>query len=89
MTLGSESSSSSGGDGDLSAAIWAAVARETTVYLQGHLVLEPWGTPGPLALSSGSPPERRCQECGRLVADDDAFCRACGAPVGAPIVTRS
>jgi predicted PurR-regulated permease PerM len=62
----------------------AAVARETTSYLRRHLVLEPWGTPGSLALAGGgpadtSPPERPCPECGTRAAVTDAYCRSCGA----------
>jgi len=64
----------------------AAVARETVVYLRRHLVLEPWGTPHARDLP---PPEpARCPECDSEVAGDDAFCRACGAPLGSPVVTR-
>jgi predicted PurR-regulated permease PerM len=68
----------------------AAVARETAVYLRGHLVLEPWGTPGSIALDGAGEreSERRCQECGRTVAEGDSFCRACGTPLGSPMVTR-
>jgi hypothetical protein len=68
----------------------AAVARETAVYLRGHLVLEPWGTPGSIALdgAGGREADRRCQECGRTVAEGDSFCRACGTPLGSPMVTR-
>jgi predicted PurR-regulated permease PerM len=60
----------------------AAMLRETMVYLRRHLVLEPWGTAGPLALvraggHGGSPPG--CPECGGEVGRDDTFCRACGA----------
>ena len=38
----------------------AAIARETVAYLQGHLVLEPWGTPSAAAIAadkSPTPPE--------------------------------
>jgi predicted PurR-regulated permease PerM len=38
----------------------AAIARETVSYLQGHLVLEPWGTPSAAAIAaekSPTPPE--------------------------------
>jgi predicted PurR-regulated permease PerM len=60
----------------------AAMLRETMVYLRRHLVLEPWGTAGPLALvrargGGGSPPG--CPECGAEVGSADTFCRACGA----------
>src|SRR6201999_1547206 len=41
-----------------------AVIRQTVVYLQRHLVLEPWGTRGVgLGVISGSEPDR-CPECG-------------------------
>jgi predicted PurR-regulated permease PerM len=61
----------------------AAMLRETVVYLRRHLVLEPWGTAGPLALiglrSAGPAPA--CPECGRPITPDDRFCRTCGAQV--------
>ncbi len=64
----------------------AAVARETVVYLRDHLVLEPWGTPSPVALGSAgggptpSPPgSGDCPACGTPAATGDAYCRACGA----------
>ena len=65
----------------------AAVARETTVYLRRHLVLEPWGSESPLPLihASGPPP---CPECGATTARGDAYCRSCGAPLGSPLVSR-
>jgi predicted PurR-regulated permease PerM len=64
----------------------AAVARETAVYLRRHLVLEPWGSVGPLALPG--PPAVTCAECGAVAAQGDAYCRACGAPLGSPVVSR-
>jgi predicted PurR-regulated permease PerM len=65
----------------------AAVARETTVYLRRHLVLEPWGAEGPLAgiRAAGPPP---CPECGSPTSRGDAYCRSCGAPLGSPLVSR-
>jgi predicted PurR-regulated permease PerM len=64
----------------------AAVARETTVYLRRHLVLEPWGTAPAMAL--GGSASRACPECGEQAAGGDAFCRACGAPLGTPTASR-
>src|SRR4051795_10809426 len=49
----------------------AAVARETVVYLQTHLVLEPWGTMSPLEVVRARS-SRRCPECGSHIALDDA-----------------
>jgi predicted PurR-regulated permease PerM len=59
----------------------AAVLRETVVYLREHLVLEPWGTVGPLALPGleGPTAARLCPECGAARAPRDAYCRRCGA----------
>jgi predicted PurR-regulated permease PerM len=60
----------------------AAVIRQTVLYLRRHLVLEPWGTAGPggggVELSGAV-----CAECGATSRPEDAFCRACGAPVRA------
>jgi predicted PurR-regulated permease PerM len=56
-----------------------AVLRQTVLYLQRHLVLEPWGTGGVgLGLISGEGPER-CPDCGAPAAGGDAHCRSCGA----------
>ncbi|HTU97199.1 MAG TPA: AI-2E family transporter [Solirubrobacteraceae bacterium] len=56
-----------------------AVIRQTVVYLQRHLVLEPWGTRGVgLAVLSGAEPDR-CPDCGAPATGGDAYCRACGA----------
>ena len=65
----------------------AAIARETTMYLRRHLVLEPWGTPTAEVLREAPPPQartarRRCPECGTSAAASAEFCFACGAPVG-------
>jgi predicted PurR-regulated permease PerM len=64
----------------------AAVLRETVVYLRRHLVLESWGTASPVATLAGSPPPAlpaaRCADCGEPGGEGDAFCRACGAPLG-------
>jgi predicted PurR-regulated permease PerM len=59
----------------------AAVLRETVVYLREHLVLEPWGTTGPLALAGAEAPTaaRLCRDCGAPAAPRDAYCRRCGA----------
>jgi predicted PurR-regulated permease PerM len=71
----------------------AALIKETVVYLRRHLVLEPWGTLRPQAIAAGRLPSTRleparCPECGAAHGEEDAFCRACGAPLetraGAP-----
>jgi predicted PurR-regulated permease PerM len=62
----------------------AAVARESVVYLQEHLVLEPWNTPSAEALGhapvalAGREAARRCPECGSAADPDAAYCSACG-----------
>ena len=57
---------------------FAAVIRQTILYLRRHLVLEPWvvGTPG--AGTATLPPEP-CPECGHEADPGDEFCRSCGA----------
>jgi predicted PurR-regulated permease PerM len=56
-----------------------AVLRQTVLYLQRHLVLEPWGTRGVgLGLISDGGPDR-CPDCGAPAAGGDAYCRSCGA----------
>jgi predicted PurR-regulated permease PerM len=63
----------------------AAIVRETVVYLRQHLVLEPWGTMGPLEVAtarSARAGPRGCPDCGAPVAGGDAFCRACGGELG-------
>jgi predicted PurR-regulated permease PerM len=55
-----------------------AVIRQTVVYLNHHLVLEPWGTRG-VGLGLISPAMERCPECAAPSGDDDAYCRSCGA----------
>jgi predicted PurR-regulated permease PerM len=63
-----------------------AVIRQTVVYLQRHLVLEPWGTHGVgLGLLSDGPD--RCPDCGALAAGGDAYCRACGASLEPRVTT--
>jgi predicted PurR-regulated permease PerM len=63
----------------------AAVARETAVYLRGHLVLEPWGMPTPALAGAGvraarpPPGSGPCPGCGATAATGDAYCRACGS----------
>ena len=42
--------------GALMALPLAAIARETVVYLQAHLVMEPWGTPTAEAIAGGGRP---------------------------------
>jgi predicted PurR-regulated permease PerM len=64
----------------------AAIARETAVYLQRHLVLEPWGTPTVQELQQDRPAEPRpvdnhCRRCGAVVPPKAAFCAACGTRV--------
>jgi predicted PurR-regulated permease PerM len=57
-----------------------AVLRQTVLYLRRHLVFEPWGMLGAGAgLGLLSTESDRCPECGTRTADDDAFCRSCGA----------
>jgi predicted PurR-regulated permease PerM len=56
-----------------------AVIRQTVLYLQRHLVLEPWGPQGlGLGLLS-APGPHRCPDCGAPASGGDAYCRACGA----------
>jgi predicted PurR-regulated permease PerM len=56
-----------------------AVIRQTVLYLQRHLVLEPWGSQGlGLGLLSAAGPDR-CPDCGTPASGGDAYCRACGA----------
>jgi len=68
----------------------AAVLRETVVYLREHLVLEPWGTAGPLALLGveDTRAARRCPDCGAAAAPRDAYCRRCGADLYADAPAR-
>jgi predicted PurR-regulated permease PerM len=64
-----------------------AVIRQTVVYLQRHLVLEPWGTRGVgLGLISDGDPDR-CPDCGAPAAGGDAYCRACGASLEPRVTT--
>jgi hypothetical protein len=69
----------------------AAIARETTIYLRRHLVLEPWGTPTVQQLRREQPPGDQpaadlCRRCGAPVQPDAAFCTACGMPLRVPIL---
>jgi predicted PurR-regulated permease PerM len=63
----------------------AAIIRETVVYLRGHLVLEPWGTPSAAQLGHTPPPprepvqRRRCQECDEPADEEAAYCSSCGS----------
>jgi predicted PurR-regulated permease PerM len=72
--------------GALMALPTAAVLRETVVYLREHLILEPWGTAGPLAVigaedtRAGGP--QRCPVCGAGTSARDAYCRRCGSELG-------
>jgi predicted PurR-regulated permease PerM len=65
----------------------AAIARETTMYLSRHLVMEPWGTPSAAALRDDPsaaevrPARRRCPECGTTAMPGAEFCFACGTPL--------
>jgi predicted PurR-regulated permease PerM len=64
-----------------------AVIRQTVLYLQRHLVLEPWGPQGVgLGLSSTAGPDR-CPDCGAPAAGGDAYCRACGASLEPRVTT--
>ena len=64
-----------------------AVIRQTVVYLQRHLVLEPWGTQGiGLGLLSGAGADR-CPDCGAAAAGGDAYCRACGTSLEPRVTT--
>jgi hypothetical protein len=61
-----------------------AVLRQTVLYLRRHLVLEPWSTtPAPLL----SAPVAPCGECGAPAAQDDTFCRSCGASLAPAVRT--
>jgi len=55
-----------------------AVIRQTVVYLNRHLVLEPWGTRG-VGLGVMTSTLERCPDCGAPSGGDDAYCRSCGA----------
>ena len=64
---------------------FAAILRETAIYLRRHLVLEPWSTPSAAQLAgvgtgaagaAASAP--RCPECGTPRVAGAAFCHACG-----------
>jgi predicted PurR-regulated permease PerM len=56
----------------------ATMLRTTVIYLNRHLVLEPWGTLGAGVLGSGL---ERCPECGAPAAPQDTYCRSCGASI--------
>ena len=64
-----------------------AVIRQTVLYLQRHLVLEPWGPHGLGAglFSTGGPD--RCPDCGVPASGGDAYCRACGASLEPRVTT--
>ena len=61
-----------------------AVLRQTVLYLRRHLVLEPWtmaaGGGSGIGVLTASALDR-CPDCGAPAAGDDAYCRACGAPL--------
>ncbi len=64
-----------------------AVLRQTVLYLQRHLVLEPWGTQGVgLGFLPGPDPDR-CPDCGAPSAGGDAYCRSCGASLEPHVTT--
>jgi predicted PurR-regulated permease PerM len=64
-----------------------SIIRQTIVYLQRHLVFEPWGTRGVgLGLLSGPEPDR-CPDCGTPAAGGDAYCRSCGASLEPRVTT--
>jgi predicted PurR-regulated permease PerM len=64
-----------------------AVVRQTVLYLQRHLVLEPWGTRGVgLGLISDGGPDR-CPDCDAPAAGGDAYCRSCGASLESRVST--
>jgi predicted PurR-regulated permease PerM len=76
--------------GALVALPMAAIARETAIYLQRHLILEPWGTPTVRHLREEAadeptavilPGDERCHACGALTQPGAAFCAACGRPL--------
>jgi predicted PurR-regulated permease PerM len=56
----------------------ASVIRQTVVYLQRHLVFEPWTVTSPLTDVIPLGPDR-CPDCGATADGGDAFCRSCGA----------
>ena len=70
------------------------------MYLRRHLVLEPWGTLSPQAIAEGTNPSAAtaqlpvpslrgfCHECGAAATPGDAFCRACGTRLEAPVASR-
>lgn len=70
----------------------AAIVRETVLYLRRHVVLEPWGTMSPLQVLAArrqaqpAAGDLRCAACGSGASPDDAYCRACGAPLTRPPV---
>ena len=51
-------------------------------------LLEPWGVESPFSGVRAPAPPPACPECGTPAASGDAYCRVCGAPLGAPLVTR-
>jgi predicted PurR-regulated permease PerM len=65
----------------------AAVIRATVVYLNRHLVLEPWTVSGVGGIGVGvlRREGERCPDCGEDAAGGDAYCRACGATLHAEV----
>jgi predicted PurR-regulated permease PerM len=64
-----------------------AVIRQTVLYLQRHLVLEPWATQGVgLGVLSPRSPDR-CPDCGAPASGADAYCRSCGTSLEPRVTT--
>ena len=68
----------------------AAVARETSIYLRRHLVLEPWGTPSAAQIEADrlAPRPARCPDCGEAAEDNAAYCSSCGTALRPPVETH-
>jgi predicted PurR-regulated permease PerM len=63
-----------------------AVLRQTVLYLRKHMVLEPWHVTAPGTAAVRLEPAR-CPECDATTGDEDEFCRACGAQLGAEVAS--
>ena len=65
-----------------------AVIRQTVVYLQRHLVLEPWATQGVgLGCCSRARVRTDVRTAARPRRAADAYCRACGASLEPRVTT--